>query len=95
MHTKTHHCRRLTADAKTDSHVWYQFPSEFNGKSLILENRWVTNEVFHLFSDASNLGFGGICGNEWFHGHWPVSWADSHITKKEFFALVLGLRVLH
>ena len=90
---KPHHRRRLTAEAKADLLAWYQFVSQLNGKSMILEDRWDSNKVFHLFSDASNIGFGGICGKNWFHGLWPLSWEDSHITRKELFALVLGLEL--
>ena len=57
---KPYHRRRLTAEAKADLLAWYQFVSHFNGKSMILEDRWDSNKVFNLFSDASNIGFGGF-----------------------------------
>ena len=41
-----------------------------------------------LFTDASNVGMGGLFGNVWFSCAWPTSWLDLHINVKELWAIV-------
>ena len=71
---KPFHHRRLTLEAKADMQSWLTFLNSFNGKCLILDDRWVTTITLSLYTDASNLGFGCIFGNKWCYGTWPSSW---------------------
>ena len=54
----------------------------------------VTSVAMRLFMDASNLGVGGMYGNEWFSMSWPTSWAEIHINVKELFAIVAATFLL-
>lgn len=37
-----------------------------------------------MYNDASDIGFGGYIGNQYFSGVWPKAWEAYHITVKEF-----------
>ena len=47
----------------------------------------------HLYTDASGLGFSLILGNEWAMGRCPNSWENKGITIKEFFPIVLAIKM--
>ena len=47
----------------------------------------------NLYTDSSNIGFGGFLNNEWFAGIWPEAWKRYHITVKELFPIVLAVEV--
>ena len=88
-----HHRRWITKEAKEDMHAWLSFIQNFNGKSMILEDRWLDSNQLHLYTDASGLGYGLILGEEWAMGQWPSSWKKKGITLKEFFPIVLAIKI--
>ena len=53
---------------KSDLLWWEAFLDKWNGVALLLE---VAPTVGLLASDASLLGFGGVCGPHWFAAAWP------------------------
>ena len=63
-----HHRRRLNKEARADLHAWSVFIEHFNGKSVFLPVRWLTPDILNLYTDSSNIGFGGYLNNEWFAG---------------------------
>lgn len=85
------HFRRLTQETKADIATWLTFLDQYNGKSIILDKRWQAAESVHLYSDASQLGFGCILKSAWCFGEWPPSWGHYHITMKELYPIVLAL----
>ena len=88
---RPHHRVRITKSAKADMTMWLQFVDQFNGKSLFLADRWENSEILNLFTDASNVGYGGMFGKQWFYGEWPSCFARYHITVKELFPIVVAL----
>lgn len=46
-----------------------------------------------MFTDASNLGFGAILGNQWFYGKWDPAMEKYHINIKELFPITVALEV--
>ena len=55
-------------EARADLDSWYQFLSNFNGKSFFLDD-WNTSSQLRLFTDASgSLGFGAVFGTSWCYG---------------------------
>lgn len=46
-----------------------------------------------MYTDASNIGFGGYLGNQYFSGVWPKAWEAYHITVKELFPIVLAVQI--
>ena len=85
----THHMR-LTKEAKLDLKVWQLFIESFNGTTMFLPNSW-ESESLNMYTDASNLGFGGIFGCQWFNGWLDDSMMRHHINIKELFPIVIAL----
>lgn len=65
----------------------------FNSKSLFLSDHWENSVSLHLYTDASNIGFGGCLGNQYFSGVWPKAWKAYYITVKELFPIVLAVQL--
>lgn len=91
--TKPHFKRRLTLEARADLAAWSVFMDHFNGKSMFLEEQIHTSLSLHLYTDASNLGFGGYLQEKWFSGKWPQSHNQYHITVKEFLPIVIAVEL--
>ncbi|KAK3088021.1 hypothetical protein FSP39_013582 [Pinctada imbricata] len=91
--TKPFYVRRLTQEAKADLHAWSVFLEHFNGKAVLLSDKWESSDSLNLFTDASNLVFGGVFQNKWFYGKWDASWSTVHITIKELFPIVLAIEL--
>lgn len=87
------HKRRLNKEARADLHAWSSFIQHFNGKSMFLPDVWLNSTSLHLFTDASNSGYGGYLKDHWFSGVWPEPWRGYHITIKELFPIVLALEL--
>lgn len=88
---KPHYKRRLNKEARADLEAWSVFIEHFNGKSLFLSDIWRDSVQLHLFTDASNVGFGGYYGNKWFADSWPSEFESYHINIKELFPIVLAV----
>jgi hypothetical protein len=63
----------LTDSCRADMYMWSEFLNSWNGVSLFLEDNITTSADFHLYTDASGLGFAGVYRNKWFQGVWPES----------------------
>ena len=57
---KAYHHITLNIEARADLAAWSIFMESFNGKSLILNEKWLHSEKIHLYSDAF--------GKYWFAG---------------------------
>ena len=83
---------RLTAGAKSDLNMWLVFLRDFNGVSIIPDQRWYAGEDLQLFTDASGeIGFGGFFQGKWFQGKWLGESKDRAIAWKEFFPIVVAI----
>lgn len=91
---KPHHHRRLGKPAKADLEAWKSFIVNFNGKSMILDMKWLQAQKLELYTDASSKGFGIVFQTKWAYGHWPSSWIEEkHINVKEVFPIVLAIEL--
>ncbi|KAK3090799.1 hypothetical protein FSP39_014735 [Pinctada imbricata] len=90
---RPNHFRRLNSEARADLQAWSLFAQHFNGKAFILGDIWNTSPKLNLYTDASNVGFGGTFQHNWFYGPWPNSWTSQHITVKELFPIVIALEL--
>jgi hypothetical protein len=91
--SKPHHHRRLNKETRSDIQAWLIFVESFNGKCLFLSDRWETSEQLNLYTDASNIGFGGLFRKHWFAIKWPTDWLKYHITIREFFPIVVAIQL--
>lgn len=74
------HWVTLTADTRRDLDWWLSLLPAWNGVEPLLHPIWTPPADLHLFTDASQLGYGGMCGDEWFSEPWPpatLAWATS------------------
>lgn len=87
-----HHRIKLNRQVKADLRIWLAFLDEYNGKSLFLDDIWLTSDKLNLFTDAAgSLGFGAVFGNNWCYGEWPTEWQNRNIALLEFYPIVLSL----
>jgi hypothetical protein len=92
--TRPSHRITLNKDSRKDLQAWQIFVEHFNGKSILLQHRWIADKALHLYTDASgNFGFGAIFNTKWFFGSWPQALKDHNITFKELLPIVLALEV--
>ena len=85
----------MNKDSRVDLRAWHLFIDNFNGKAIILFDRWNMSASKSFFTDASNIGFGGYLGEQWFAGIWPSWWNKLHITIKELFPIVVAVELFH
>ena len=89
---KPYHHIRLTQEAKKDLKVWSDFLENYNGKSLFLEEMFLSPRTLHLYTDAAKgLGFAAVYGSHWFFGKWNPWWSIQNITLRELVPIVLAL----
>ena len=80
----------VTPASVLDIEWWAKFVDTWNGRESILTTP-VTSISLGLFTDASNVGFGGVMGGCWFSERWDVSCTTLHINVKELFAIVAAV----
>ncbi|VDI51238.1 Hypothetical predicted protein [Mytilus galloprovincialis] len=91
---KSFHRIRMTKSVQQDLNTWQNFLRNFNGKSLILSDRWLTSDQLHLFTDASGtLGYGALFGAQWFLGKWDTKWQKQNIAFLELYPIVLAVEI--
>ena len=83
----------MTKSAKADLLAWSIFVENFNGKSVLQQHVFACSNSLHMYTDASNIGFGGFIGTQWFVSAWPKSWLDLHISVRELYPIVLALEL--
>jgi hypothetical protein len=88
---KPYHHRRLNQEAKADLKAWQLFLNHFNGKAFFPSGITHSTSSLHLFTDASDLGFGGTFGREWFFHPFTEEWLQYHIAVREFLPKVIAL----
>lgn len=85
---------RLNTEAQRDIKMWFTFLEKFNGKSMFLEERFLSSSTLTLYTDAAkSLGFGAIYGSFWLYGLFPSSWRDFNITFLELYPIVLAAHI--
>lgn len=88
---KPHHHRNLDKNARSDLERWSIFIEHFNGRAFFPSGLTNTSETLHMFTYASNLGYGCVFGLNWFLGLFDTSWQDLHISVKELFPIILSI----
>ena len=59
------HRIRISQAARLDLDWWQKCLRSHNG-TCIIEPDWSVNTVVHIFTDASDFGYGAVCRDEWF-----------------------------
>ncbi len=92
--TASWHRIRLPQGVKNDLHMWLVFLRQYNGVSIIPDQRWLGAEEIELFTDASGeIGFGGYLQGEWFQGKWPQTLKQNQksISWMELFPIIVAV----
>ena len=72
---------RLNKESRLDIAAWLLFIDNFNGKTILLKQIWISANKLHLYTDAAgSLGFGAIFESEWFYCSWNELVKDYPIT---------------
>ena len=89
--TSLNHRVRISAAARRDLLWWQDCLASHNG-TCMMEPDWSDGEVTHIFTDASNYGFGAVCGDEWiavayigeaaFPATLSINWRELHAAVK-------------
>ena len=69
----------LDEEARADIKWWRDSIWFWNGKEII-QPQPVTSVDLGLYTDASNVGMGGVSGNKWFCYAWVKSWGKNIST---------------
>ena len=82
----------LTTDVKDDMRMWLTFLANFNGKSMFLNETFMSSKTLQLHTDAAkSLGYSGIYGSKWFYGAFPEDWKSLNIMTLEFYPIIIAL----
>ena len=87
-----HHVVRLSAQARSDINWWHSCIDKHNG-TCIAKVDWSGDNVLHVYSDASNHGYGAVWGQKWFAveydgtvdgeiGVKSINWRELHAVTK-------------
>ena len=92
------HTLRVYSDRKSipldenfhkDINWFHKFVLEFNGTTIFEKPPC----QFQVFLDASLTGIGGVCDNEIYHHHIPLSLKDQPIVALEMFNILVASRL--
>jgi hypothetical protein len=75
--------------------MWHKLLANWNGVSLFLDIATTEAYDLELFTDASDLGYGGYFKGKWFSSTWPESLGDILDSKfsiafKELYPIVVA-----
>ena len=88
------HYLQITQEAKSDLRTWSLFISEFSGKSMFLNGRFLPSETLSLYTDAAaSLGYGAVYSSYWFYEPFPGHCHHLNITLLEFYPIVVAVTV--
>ena len=87
---KSYYHIRLNNAVKADMNLCDQF----NGKSMFLNEKFLTSDTFKLFIDsAKSLGFGAVYGSYWLYGTFPPEWNTFNISFLELYPIALAVHI--
>ena len=81
--------------AKDDIAWWHACLEAWNGRSLLVDPTWLTPKDSELYVDASNVGYGIVCGTAWSYGTWDTIQQSKSIEWRELFPIVLVCLTMH
>lgn len=86
------HHKNLDKKARADLKARAFFRDHLTGKGFFMTGIEHTSFSLHLFTDASNLGFGCTFGRI-FYAPVPISLMDFHISVLEFLPIVIAFEI--
>ena len=87
-----HHRITLNREFRSDISWWLTYLSTWNGVTMFHDDIWNTNDDLHLWTDASDVGFGAYFQGDWFCSEYTSSDIhDACISARELYAVVIAL----
>ena len=89
-----HHKVKLTKSARLDIEWWLSYLPVWNGVSVMFDPHWTSNADLHLWTDASDTGYGGYYDGKWFCEVFNDDQKDlikKNIAWREMLAIVQSL----
>ena len=63
-------------------------------RSFFLDEHFLTGDYLRLYTDAAGgIGYGAICGPEWFYGVWPVECRCYNVAILELYPIMVAVHV--
>ena len=93
INKRPHATIKLGAGAMGDLVTWLTFLKDYNAKELYLTRLNLTTHTDHIYTDSSDIGYGGTFRNEYFYGEFPRSWLEYDIQVREFFPILLLITI--
>lgn len=89
---KPDHFIRLNNAARADLEVWYSFLCQYNGCTIITDDRFISSNTLQLHTDAArSKGFACIFREFWAWGAFSVSVKQFHINVLELYPITLAV----
>lgn len=87
-----HYRVKLTEECRADLNMWSIFLRNWNGVSFFLDDQVTLSADLHLYTDATQVAFGGIFGTQWFQGVFPADLKrqDSSMALFELYPIVMA-----
>ncbi|CAC5383796.1 unnamed protein product [Mytilus coruscus] len=84
----------LNQETKDDMKILLQFLDSFNGKSMFLNESFMSSNTLELHIDAAqSKGYAGIYRSKWFYGSFPENWKNINIMTLEFYLIILAIEL--
>ncbi|XP_060606581.1 uncharacterized protein LOC132758891 isoform X1 [Ruditapes philippinarum] len=91
-HTNGSHFIKLSKDCRADLKLWYTFLENYNGVTLLTNDRFISSKTLRLYSDAAgSKGFACTHQNSWTFGEFPETVKTLHINILELFPIALAV----
>ncbi|XP_061187278.1 uncharacterized protein LOC133195456 isoform X1 [Saccostrea echinata] len=84
----------IDQECKQDMFLWLTFLEKYNGKTMFLDEKFLSSNILQLYTDAAqSKGFAGIYKTQWFYGSFPENWKSLNIMTLEFYPIVLAVAI--
>ena len=80
----------ITDEVRRDIQWWLDFASIWNGKSVFHDTEWTRSPDFNLYTDASDIGFGGYFQGRWFLESCPAEFVREPIMVRDLVPIAVA-----
>ena len=86
------HLIKLNKDCRADLKLWHTFLSNYNGVTLLTNDRFISSQTLNLHTDAAgSKGFACTHMSDWTFGSFPSSIKSHHINILELYPIALAV----
>lgn len=91
-HMNPEHRIKLNSEARADLKVWASFIKDYNGRTLLSDQQFLSSDTLQLYSDAAgSIGFACMYRNEWACGLFTDEVKKIHINTLELYPITLAV----